>query len=68
MHICTDDTSIGITWAAPCNKIVKRLVSKKQNQVSIKRFLKRNLAHVGMTQCMYALADKVQKQTVPCTQ
>ena len=29
--------------------------------VSIKRFIKRNLAHVGMVQCMNALADKVQK-------
>ena len=37
-------------------------------QVSIKRFLKRNLAHVGMVQCMNALADKVHKQEVPCTQ
>ena len=36
-------------------------------QVSIKIFLKRNLAHVGMAQCMNALADRVQKQ-VPCTQ
>ena len=34
-------------------------------QVSIKRFLKRNLADVGMVQCMNALADKVQKQEVP---
>ena len=36
-------------------------------QVSIKRFLKRNLAHVVMAQCMNALADEVQKQEVPCT-
>ena len=36
-------------------------------QVSMKRFLKGNLAHVGMAQCMSALADKVQKQEVPCT-
>ena len=34
----------------------------------LKRFLKRNLAHVGMVQCMNALADKVHKQEVPCTQ
>ena len=33
-----------------------------------KRFLKRNLADVGMSQCMNALADKVHKQEVPCTQ
>ena len=37
-------------------------------KVSIKRFLKRNLAHVGMVQCMNVLADKVHKQEVPCTQ
>ena len=36
-------------------------------QVSIKRFLKRNLANVGMVQCTNALADKVHKQEVPCT-
>ena len=31
-------------------------------EVSIKRFLKRNLAiHVWMAQCMNALTDKVQK-------
>ena len=49
--------------------IVRRLLSEKeQKQVSIKRFLKRNIAHVGMAQCINALADKVQKQDVPCTQ
>ena len=32
------------------------------------RFLKRNLPHVGMVQCMNALVDKVQKQEVPYTQ
>ena len=33
-----------------------------------KRFLKRNLAHVGLSQCMNALADKVHvhKQEVAC--
>ena len=36
--------------------------------ISIKRFLKRNLPHVGMVQCMNALADKVHKQEVPYTQ
>ena len=34
--------------------------------ISIKKFLKRNLADVGMVQCMNALADKVHKQEVPC--
>ena len=33
-----------------------------------KKISKRNLAHVGMVQCMNALADKVHKQEVPCTQ
>ena len=51
---------------------VKRLlhVSKKNRNdwVSIKRFLKRNLAHIGIVQCMNTLADKVHKQEVPCTQ
>ena len=31
-------------------------------QVSIKRFLKINLAHVGMAQCMNALADKYKNK------
>ena len=35
-----------------------------QKQVSIKRFLKRNLPHVGMAQCMNALVDNVYKQEV----
>ena len=30
-----------------------------------KKISKRNLAHVGMAQCMNALVDKVQKQEVP---
>ena len=38
-------------------------VIKKQKRVSIKRFLKRNLAHVGLAQCINALADKVYTQT-----
>ena len=35
---------------------------------SPKKFLKKNLAHVGMVQFMNTLADKVQKQDMPCTQ
>ena len=50
----------------PNNKIDS--ISHLNLQVSIKRFLKINLAHVGMAQCMNALVDKVQKQEVPCTQ
>ena len=67
MHTCADDSSTAITWAAPRNKMFL-LIKKEQKQVSIKRFLKRNLAHVGMVQCMNALADKVHKQEMPCTQ
>ena len=37
------------------------------NNISV-NILKRNLADVGMAQCMNALADKVHKQDVPCTQ
>ena len=33
-----------------------------------KKFLKENLADVGMAQCKNALADKVHKQEVACTQ
>ena len=49
--------------------ILKSRQSQEHNKTSLyKRFLKRNLAHVGIVQCMNALADKVQKQDVPCTQ
>ena len=61
-HVRCDDSSTAITWAAPRNNIFYN------KQVSIKRFLKRNLAHVWMVQCMNALADTVHKQEVPCTQ
>ena len=46
-------------------KFYCRCVHINQNlctQVSIKRFLKRNLADGGTAQCMNALADKVRKQ------
>ena len=33
---------------APCNKLLKDFYQKRTEQVSIKRFLKRNLAHVGI--------------------
>ena len=52
-------------WAVPRNKLLKDFYQK---QVSIKRFLKRNVAQVGIAQCMNALAAKVQKKEVPCTQ
>ena len=36
---------------------------------NVKKIFKRNLAHViEMAQCMNALAGKVRKQEVPCTQ
>ena len=66
--MCADDTSTAITWAVPRNKLLKDFIKKEQKQVFIKRFQKGNLADVGIAQCMNALADKVQKQEVPCTQ
>ena len=59
---CADDASTAITWAARVTKLFVKRKKKEHKQVSIKRFLKRNLAHVGMVQRMNALADKVQKQ------
>ena len=42
---------------------------KNRNKSFIKRFLKRNLANIGMIQYMNnVLADKVHKQRMPCTQ
>ena len=46
IHMCVYDVSTVITWAVPHNK--KTIIKKVQKQVSINRFLKRNLAHVGM--------------------
>ena len=43
---CEDDTSIACVWVALHNK----LKDKKMEKVSIKIFLKRNLADVGMAQ------------------
>ena len=65
-HMCADDASTATTWmgGTALQKIVERL---EQKQVSIKRFLERNLPHVEMSQCMNALVDKVHKQEVPCT-
>ena len=37
-------------------------IKKEQKQFFKKRFIKRNLANVGMSQCMNTLADKVHKQ------
>ena len=53
MHTCTD------MWVVPHNKII--VYQKRTEQIFIKRFLKIILAHVGMAQCMNALADKVYK-------
>ena len=60
-----DDSSTAIMWVAPHNKLLKISIKKEQKHVSIKQFL---LLDVGLAQCMYALADKVHKQEVPCTQ
>ena len=64
-HTCTDDTSTAIMWAALCNKLLKDFYQKR-TETSLHK--KRNLAHVGMAQCMNALVDKVHKQEFPCTQ
>ena len=48
--------------------VTKDYYQKRTETTLHKRFLKGNLAHVGMVQCMNALADKVQKQDVPRTQ
>ena len=68
MHMCMDDSSTAIMWVAPHNKLLKISIKKEQKHVSIKKFLKRDLLDVGLAQCMNALADKVHKQEVPCTQ
>ena len=61
MHTCADDASSAITWAAPHKKIIYLIIiKKKRKETSLhERISKRNLAHVGMVQCMSALADKV---------
>ena len=48
--------------------IVCIAIKKEQKQVSIKIFLKIKLADVYRDGSMNALADKVHKQEVPCTQ
>ena len=42
-----DDASTASAWAAPYLKEIK-----KEQKVSLKRFLKRNLVDVGMSQCI----------------
>ena len=67
-HVHKDDTSTAIRRQHCVTKLLKDYYQKENKQVSIKRFQKRNLADVGISQCMNALADKVHKQEVPCTQ
>ena len=67
-HTCADDASTAIMWVTQCNKLLRDFYQKRTETSHHKRFLERNLVHVGMAQCMNALADKVQKQGVPCTQ
>ena len=62
---CTLIISIMLIVKAQYTLVVHKIIF-------IKIFLKRNLPHVGMVQCMNALADKVQKtrhamHTVICT-
>ena len=69
-YMCEYDTSTASVWAAPYNKSI---LSKRTETSLHERFLKINLADVGMSQCMNALADKVHKtsstmHTVICTQ
>ena len=52
MHMCVDDASTAIMWAV----LHKKIIIKKSRNKSPKRFLKRNLPHVGIVQCMNALA------------
>ena len=54
MHTYEDDAPTAIVWATLHNNIGKEASLHK-------RFLKRNLVHREMAQCMNALADKVQK-------
>ena len=51
----------------PCFKQLCQYVSLSTHSLAVcseSLFLKRNLAHIGMVQCMSALADKVHKQEV----
>ena len=60
----TQSSSVTKTFEARTTRLVLQgeiKLSITIIQVSIKRFLKRNLPHVGMVQCMNALADKVEK-------
>ena len=68
VHMCEDDASTASMWAALCNKLLLDFYQKRTETSLHKKFLKRNLAIVGMAQCMNALADKVYQQEVPCTQ
>ena len=68
MFTCEVDASTAIAWVVPVRKLLKDSYQKEQKQASIKRFLKRNLTYVGMTQWMNTLADRVQKREVhACT-
>ena len=50
--------NVGLAQAHPLNL----------QTTSLHKDSKGNLADIGMAQCMNALADKVHKQEVPCTQ
>ena len=56
-------------WVGLIMYFTCRYIKKEQKQVSIKRFLKRNLANVGMAQWTYWLTKYTNKEchTVFCT-
>ena len=66
LGICQGNCCIWIFIIIAIQKIV--LLSTLWVISHHKRILKRNLADVGIAQCMNALADKVHKQEKPCTQ
>ena len=65
VHMCEDDASTTCAWTI---LRFKDSYQKRTETSLCKKISKRNLADVGMAQCMNTLADKVHKQEVPCTQ
>ena len=67
VHMCKDDASTACTWEA-CHNKLKEIYQKRTETSLHKKSSKRNLADVGMAQYINALANKIHKQEVPCTQ
>ena len=55
--MCENDTLTACAWVAPHNKL-KEIYLKRTETSLHKKISKRNLADVGMAQCINALADK----------